>query len=101
LRKRRARERLAQVLHALRRVEPPPAPPEQAAITHETDAALWQAIGALSAQHREVIVLRYFHELRQNDIAQVLGVTDRTVRARLHAAHSRLRELLTEPIDWP
>jgi RNA polymerase sigma-70 factor, ECF subfamily len=99
LRKRRARERLTLVLQALFRIEVAPPHPEQQAIANEAGAAVWQAVHALNDVHREVIVLRYFHELRQAEIAQVLGVTDRTVRARLHAAHERLRELLTGPID--
>lgn len=99
LRKRRARERLTQVLHFLLRVEAAPVQPEQQAMSNEADAAVWRAICALDAAHREVIVLRYFHELRQAEIAQVLGVTDRTVRARLHAAQARLRDLLKGSID--
>jgi RNA polymerase sigma-70 factor (ECF subfamily) len=99
LRKRRARERLMQVLHALFHVETASPLPEQQAIANEAEAAVWQAIRALNDVHREVIVLRYFHDLRQAEIAQVLGVTDRTVRARLHAAHERLRDLLKGPID--
>ena len=98
LRKRHARERLTQVLHTLFRLEGVP-PPEQTAIEHESDAAVWNAIHALDDKHREVIVLRYFHDLRQEDIARVLGVTDRTVRARLSAAHARLRGVLTGSVD--
>lgn len=99
LRKRRARERLTQMLHALWRLEGESPRPEQQAINNEADAALWQAIRQLNDVQREVIVLRYFHELRQTDMAQVLGVTDRTVRARLHAAQARLRDLLKGPSD--
>jgi RNA polymerase sigma-70 factor (ECF subfamily) len=99
LRKRRARERLSRVLHTLLRLEPAPAPPEQATLASEADEFVWQAIQALNDQHREVILLRYFHELRQTEIAQALGVTDRTVRSRLHAAHERLHELLKGSIE--
>ncbi len=99
LRKRRARERLTHVLHTLFRIDAGPAQPEQQAIANEADSAVWHAIRALNDVHREVIVLRYFHDLRQADIAQVLGVTDRTVRARLHAAHEHLRDLLKGSLD--
>jgi len=99
LRKRRARERLTQVLHSLLRIESAAPQPEQQVMANEVDAAVWQAIRSLDQPQREVIVLRYFHELRQAEIAQVLGVTDRTVRARLHAAHERLRAVLKDPID--
>lgn len=99
LRKRRARERLLHLLHTVLRIEAAPAHPEQQAIANEAELAVWQAVRALSDAQREVIVLRYVHNLRQAEIAQVLGVTDRTVRARLHTAHERLRELLKGPID--
>ena len=99
LRKRRTRERLTRVLHTLFRIDAGPAQPEQQAIAHETDSAVWHAIHALNDVHREVIVLRYFHDLRQADIAHILGVTDRTVRARLHAAHEQLRDRLKGSLD--
>lgn len=97
LRKRRTRERLTQVLHVLLRIDS--TEPEDTAIDRETHDAVWQAIRALDDKYREVIVLRYFHDLRQDDIARVLGVTDRTVRARLSAAHARLREVLKGSAD--
>ncbi|MFN8598521.1 MAG: sigma-70 family RNA polymerase sigma factor [Anaerolineae bacterium] len=97
LRKRRARARLTQILRTLLRVES--ALLEDTAIDRESHDAVWNAIHALDDKHREVIVLRYFHDLRQEDIARVLGVTDRTVRARLSAAHTRLREVLKGSVD--
>jgi len=40
--------------------------------------------------------MRYYHDMRLNEIAQVAGVSERTVRTRLHAAHERLRIALGE-----
>ena len=68
LRKRRVREKLPRLLQCLIGAENSP-PLEQIAIEHETDAAMWQAVKALDDRLREVIVLRYFHELRQAEIA--------------------------------
>ena len=100
LRKRRARERLVQVLHILFRVnDEAPDHVEQRVIERETDAAVWQAIKALPDKEREVVVLRYYHQLRQADIAQVLGVSDRTVRARLSSAHESLRTRLKGKVE--
>ena len=100
LRKHRARERLAQVLHVLFRVnDETPDHVERQVIDRENDAAVWQAIKALKDKEREVVVLRYYHQLRQADIAQVLGVSDRTVRTRLSSAHETLRALLNGKVD--
>ena len=99
LRKRRSRQRLAQVLQAVFRVSGPSDPhPEQVVVQRESDAALWRAIQSLNEKLREVIVLRYYHELRLNDIAQVVGVSERTVRDRLHAAHEQLRTALQDKV---
>jgi RNA polymerase sigma-70 factor (ECF subfamily) len=101
LRKRRARVRLTNILHTLFQHQANPPQPENEVIQNEADRALWGAVRALDDKQREVIVLRYFHEMRQDDIAAVLGVTDRTVRNRLHNAHERLREVLKGHLDQP
>ena len=43
------------------------------------------------ANRRLIIIMRYYHDMRLNEIAQVARVSERTVRTRLHAAHERLR----------
>lgn len=102
LRKRRVRERLAQAVHALFRVSADAeAHPEQVVVQREADEALWQAIRALDDSLREVVILRYYHELRLDDVARVVGVSERSVRNRLHAAHERLRNRLGERSQWP
>jgi len=52
------------------------------------------AIVALPAPYREVIVLRHFAELPYTDIADVLGIPEKTVRSRLHDARQRLASML-------
>ena len=47
---------------------------------------MWSAIGALSNPHREILVLRDFHDLTYAEIAGVLDVPVGTVMSRLHAA---------------
>lgn len=97
LRRRRVRERMMEAVHALFRVSgEAEAYPEQIVAQREADTALWQAIQALDDRLREVVILRYYHELRLNDIAQITGVSERSVRNRLHAAHERLRIRLDE-----
>jgi RNA polymerase sigma-70 factor (ECF subfamily) len=100
LRKRRARERLAQVLQGMARMSGSSAAhPEKVIMQRETDLALWRAIQTLNDKLREVVVLRYYHKLRLEDIARTVGVSERAVRDRLHRAHERIRELLADRID--
>ena len=65
--------------------------PEQEAAQRERARRVWSAIGALSNPHREILVLRDFHDLTYADIAGILGVPLGTVMSRLHAARSALR----------
>ncbi|MFO1371886.1 MAG: sigma-70 family RNA polymerase sigma factor [Candidatus Competibacteraceae bacterium] len=51
-----------------------------------------RALEALSAPHREVLVLRELEELSYREIAQITGVPIGTVMSRLAQARRRLRE---------
>lgn len=54
-------------------------------------AALRQALGALSPDHRAVIGLRYGQDLAVEQIADRLGIPAGTVKSRLHYALAELR----------
>ena len=56
----------------------------------DLDAALRE----LSAEHREVVVLRELEGLSYEEIARVLGVPRGTVESRLHRARAELRQRL-------
>ncbi|MFN8596556.1 MAG: hypothetical protein U0559_10285 [Anaerolineae bacterium] len=93
LRKRRARARLTQILRTLLRVEKARYFWKTRRSIEKSHDAVWNAIHALDDKHREVIVLRGAADPAGRKTSRVLGVTDRTVRARLGAAHTRLREV--------
>jgi RNA polymerase sigma-70 factor (sigma-E family) len=70
-----------------------------AAVADPADAAgvradLLAAMQALAPDHREVVVLRYLLDLRQDEVARVLGVPIGTVKSRLGRGLSRLREVM-------
>jgi RNA polymerase sigma factor (sigma-70 family) len=44
-------------------------------------AQLWAALGALSARQRAVLVLRYYEDLADHEIAAVLGCREASVRS--------------------
>jgi len=57
------------------------------------------AIDTLSASHREVLDLRYSHQLSYAEIAESLGIPVGTVRSRLHHAIGAVRGRLAAGTD--
>ena len=57
-------------------------------------SALWQALRQLSAAHREVLVLRYYEDMKIHEIAAQLGISKGTVKSRLHYAIGEMQKLL-------
>ena len=65
-----------------------------AAAAQEDRQTVRRALAGLSAEHREVVVLRYFAELTTAELAQSLNVREGTVKSRLHRALGNLEERL-------
>jgi RNA polymerase sigma-70 factor (ECF subfamily) len=65
----------------------------------ETKKAVWTAIGKLSFDHREIILLRHFEDMSYEEIAKLLGIAVGSVMSRLYYARSRLRDLLGEEYE--
>ena len=53
-----------------------------------------RALSQLSADHRKVVVLRYFADLSTREVANALGVREGTVKSRLSRALEQLQEIL-------
>ncbi len=62
--------------------------------TRELHSLISDAIEALPEEQREAVRLHYFQGLRLNEIAILTGSTIGTLKARLHHARGRLRDLL-------
>ena len=60
----------------------------------EAELSLMQLVSALPEKQREVVVLRYVHELKLREIAEVLDEPLRTVQSRLHSALEALKKSL-------
>jgi RNA polymerase sigma-70 factor, ECF subfamily len=60
-----------------------------------TDAAIdaRRLLAALPEPQREVVVLRYLHDLGEDEVAEILGCPRGTVKSRLHHALRKLVEL--------
>ena len=70
--------------------------PLQAAEAEELKARLWEAIGTLSDELREVFLLYTFQGLKYREIADLLHIPLGTVMSRLHGARRRIRLHLGE-----
>src|SRR6185295_14538478 len=83
------------------RRRPPPEPHDPAALdeTAAGDAAIdarldvRRLLAALPEGQRSVVVLRYFHDLSEDAVAEILRCPRGTVKSRLHAALARLAAL--------
>jgi RNA polymerase sigma factor (sigma-70 family) len=86
----------------LRLVTPSPASAEHepgadtAMLAGERRAEVLTALGQLTGRQREVLVLRYWAELSETEIAETLGISRGTVKSTAHHAQRRLATLLGE-----
>lgn len=55
------------------------------------DLDLHKALASLSPDYRSIIVLRYFEDIKIDDIAAILGENVNTIKTRLYAALKKLR----------
>ncbi len=67
---------------------------EEALASRERSDNVQAALLRLSAEDREVIVLRHFAELSYAEIGETLGLAEKTVKSRLHEARQRLGRML-------
>jgi len=56
--------------------------------------AVWQALGKLTARQRAVVVLRYYEDLSEAEIAHVLDIAPGTVKGHARAALAALGDHL-------
>lgn len=80
--------------------QPDPAPVGDARlIPAERRAALQRAIERLPVKLKEPLLLTYFDELSQQQAADLLGVSVKTIETRVYRARQRLAELLGRDRD--
>jgi len=78
--------------------------PEVTLEKKDKGAALRQCLNKLSAEHREIVDLVYYHEKSVEEVAEIVGIPEATVKTRMFYARKKLSELLKEQgIDrgWP
>lgn len=55
----------------------------------------WDRLATLPRDQRVALVLRYYEDLPDHEIAEVMGCAPATVRTRIHRALAKLREEMT------
>ncbi len=74
--------------------------PSQAAARAETTLQLEQAIGSMSEIDQEIIALRHFEDLTNNEVAEVLHIGVTAASNRYIRAIGRLKSILDEFSDF-
>ncbi len=69
--------------------------PEVSLEKKDKSAVLRQCLEKLSPEHREIIDLVYYHEKSVEEVAEIVGIPENTVKTRMFYARKKLAELLT------
>jgi RNA polymerase sigma-70 factor (ECF subfamily) len=78
--------------------------PEEAVQKKDKSEILRECLKLLSPEHREIVDLVYYHEKSVEEVAEIVGIPENTVKTRMFYARKRLSELLKAAgIDrgWP
>ncbi|MCF6471079.1 SigE family RNA polymerase sigma factor [Nonomuraea sp. MG754425] len=78
------------------RESPPEREERDAHHQSELRLVLRSALARLTARQRAVLVLRYFEDLPEQEVARALGCSVGTVRSTAHRSLARLREIAPE-----
>jgi RNA polymerase sigma-70 factor (ECF subfamily) len=68
--------------------------PSEAAVRHEVSELLVRKIEAMDPLDREILALRHFDELSNDEVSQLLGISRNTASKRYVRALGRLRTIL-------
>lgn len=70
--------------------------PEQVLGKKDSGALLRKCLTQLSPEHREVIDLVYYHEKSVQEVAEIVGVPQNTVKTRMFYARKRICEMFEQ-----
>lgn len=70
--------------------------PSQAAVRAETRLQVQEALNRMNPLDREILALRHFEQLKNNEVAHVLEIDESTASTRYLRALKRLKEDLSE-----
>jgi RNA polymerase sigma-70 factor (ECF subfamily) len=67
-----------------------PRTPEDVTLQHERESQMQAWLNRLDPASRQVVVLRYWHDLSYEEIAETIGSTVGAIKSRLHRAREAL-----------
>ena len=71
---------------------PRSAHPEQVVVEDQAADEVQQLLATLPPHYRVPVILRYWYDMSYREIAETMGVTESTIKTRLHRARSKLAE---------
>ena len=71
-------------------IEDPSDDPEVALEKKDKSAVLRKCLERLSAEHREIIDLVYYHEKSVEEVAEIVGIPENTVKTRMFYARKKI-----------
>ncbi len=75
-------------------IEDPSDDPEVSLEKKDKSDLIRKCLTGLTAEHREIIDLVYYHEKSVEEVAEIVGIPENTVKTRMFYARKRLAELL-------
>lgn len=69
--------------------------PETLLHSTEVGQEIQKGLMSMAVEHRIVVVLKHFHHCSYRDIAEIVGIPEKTVKSRLFTARNQLREYLS------
>lgn len=75
-------------------IEDPSDDPEVAMEKTDKGEILRKCLTGLSPEHREIVDLVYYHEKSVEEVAEIVGIPENTVKTRMFYARKKLAELL-------
>ena len=64
--------------------------PEQVVISQQSASAVQRLLDTLPPAYRTPVILRYWYDMSYKEIAETMGVTESTIKTRLHRARAKL-----------
>jgi RNA polymerase sigma-70 factor, ECF subfamily len=65
-------------------------------IQKEENDGLARAVDQLSPDYKAVILMRHFEDMSYREMAEALGIDEKTVKSRLYSARMKLRDVLAD-----
>lgn len=72
--------------------------PDEMLVGRELEAVVQRAIASLEPEFREALILRDVEDLSYEEIAQITGVPDGTVKSRIHRARAQLKAAVEQAL---